>query len=58
MVKSERITFNDRLRDNKAPIVLRGKFDAPPGRYVVKAVAHIAGTQSLGFVKHDLEVTP
>jgi hypothetical protein len=58
MAKSERINFTGALRDNKAPVILRGKFDAPPGRYVVKAVAHIAGTQSLGFAKHDLEVTP
>ena len=58
MAKSERITFDARLRQEKAPVILRGKFDAPPGRYVVKAVAHIAGTQSLAFVKRDLEVTP
>ena len=58
MAKSERISFDGRLRESKAPVVLRGKLDAPPGSYIVKAVAHIAGTQSLGFVKRDLEVTP
>ena len=58
MTKSERINFTGPLRQNKAPVILRGKFDGPPGRYVVKAVAHVAGTQSLGFVKRDLEVTP
>ena len=58
MAKSERINFDGRLRENKAPVILRGKLDAPPGSYVVKAVAHIASTQSLGFVKRDLEVTP
>ena len=58
MAKSERIPFDARLKQEKAPVILRGKLDAPPGRYVVKAVAHIAGTQSLAFVKRDLEVTP
>ena len=58
LAKSERINFDARLRESKAPIILRGKLDAPPGSYVVKAVAHVAGTQSLGFVKRDLEVMP
>jgi VWFA-related protein len=58
MAKSERINFDGRLRESKAPVILRGKLNAPPGGYVVKAVAHIAGTQSLGFVKRDLEVAP
>src|SRR5205085_11904226 len=58
MAKSERISFEGRLRESKAPVILRGKLDVPPGSYVVKAVAHVAGTQSLGFVKRDLEVTP
>jgi VWFA-related protein len=58
MAKSERINFDARLRGSRTPVILRGKFDAPPGHYLVKAVAHIAGTQSLGFVKRDLEVTP
>ena len=58
MAKSERVKFDARLKESKDPIVLRGKLDAPPGRYVVKAIAHVAGTQSLGFAKRDLEVTP
>ena len=58
MARSERVKFDARLRERKEPIILRGKLDAPPGRYVVKVVAHIAGTQSLGFAKRDLEVTP
>jgi VWFA-related protein len=58
MAKSERVKFDALLRETKEPVILRGKLDAPPGRYVVKAVAHIAGTQSLGFAKRDLEVTP
>lgn len=58
LAKSERVAFDARLRESSQPVVLRGKLDAPPGRYVVKAVAHVVGTQSLGFVKRDLEVTP
>ena len=58
MAKSERIPFDARMKESREPIVLRGKLDAPPGHYVVKAVAHIAGTQSLAFTKRDLEVTP
>jgi hypothetical protein len=58
LAKSERVTFDARLRESSQPVVLRGKLDAPPGRYVVKAVAHVVGTQSLGFVKRDLEVAP
>jgi VWFA-related protein len=58
MAKSERINFDTRLKDSQVPIVMRAKLDAPPGHYIVKLVAHVAGTQSLGFAKHDLEVMP
>jgi VWFA-related protein len=58
LAKSERINFDARQKESKDPIILRGKVNAPPGRYVVKAVAHVAGTQSLAFVRRDLEVTP
>jgi VWFA-related protein len=58
MSKSERIRFDARLKESREPIVMRAKLDAPPGKYVVKLVAHVAGTPSLGFVKRELEVMP
>ena len=58
MVKSKRIAFDEKRKDSNAPIVLRERLDAPPGRYVAKLVAHIAGTRSLGFAKREVEVTP
>ena len=58
MAKSRRIRFDATLRARQEPIILRETFDAAPGRYVVKVLAHVAGTQSMGFAKREIEVTP
>lgn len=52
----KRIRFDDALKRSAGPIVVRKHFDMPPGRYVVKAIARIEGTTSLGFARAELTV--
>ena len=50
------IGFTQLDRQRKDPILLRRHVDLPPGHYVAKAIARIAGTTSLGFARTEFTV--
>jgi VWFA-related protein len=52
----KRVKFDENLRQSSAPVVIREHLGLPPGNYVAKAIARIAGTTSIGFARADFTV--
>ena len=44
------------IDSEKGPAVFHTAIDLPAGRYVVKALARIDGTSSLGFARRELRI--
>src|SRR5262249_30756724 len=51
MVRSKRVAFDN--PGAAAPIVLRERLQAAPGKYVAKAIVRVAGSEALGFARTD-----
>jgi VWFA-related protein len=56
--KSRRIGFDTAARVPSGYVTLREPFELPEGKYTAKVLLRIAGTNSLGFIRRDFEVTP
>jgi len=56
LFRSKRLPFDARSAPKAGLAGVREKTKLPPGRYVVKALMHVAGTQSVGFARADLIV--
>jgi len=56
--KSKRIGFDAAARVPSGYVTLREPFELPKGKYTAKVLLRISGTNSLGFIRRDFEVTP
>ncbi|MEK6374047.1 MAG: VWA domain-containing protein [Acidobacteriota bacterium] len=55
--KSKRIGFDSAARIPSGYVTLREPFELPKGKYTAKVLLRISGTNSLGFIRRDFEVT-
>jgi VWFA-related protein len=56
LFRSKRLPFDAKSAPKEGVAGVREKTKLPPGRYVVKALLHVAGTQSVGFARGELVV--
>jgi len=56
LFRSKRLPFDAGSAPRAGVAGVREKVKLPPGKYVVKALMHVAGTQSLGFARAELVI--
>jgi VWFA-related protein len=56
LFRSKRLPFDAKSAPKEGISGVREKTKLPPGKYVVKALLHVAGTQSAGFARAELIV--
>lgn len=56
LFRSKRLPFNAKQAPHAGVAGVREAVSLPKGRYVVKALMHVAGTQSVGFARSELVV--
>ena len=56
LFRSKRLPFNAKQAPRVGVAGVREAVSLPKGRYVVKALMHVAGTQSVGFARSELVV--
>ena len=56
LFRSKRLPFDAKQAPKAGVTGVRESISLPPGRYVVKALLHVAGTQSVGFARGELVV--
>lgn len=54
--KPKRIAFDAAARIPTGWVTLRERFDLPKGKYALKALLRVGGTNSLGFIRRDFMV--
>ena len=56
LFRSKRLPFDAKQAPKAGIAGVRESMSLPPGRYTVKALLHVAGTQSVGFARGELVV--